>query len=213
MKKKTRLGRPPKSESKNRRSEILAVALDLFSSQGYEATSVRQIAERVGVSDPALYSHFTGKAEILEDLFEIYGPKAVYLTTENLDLEDALRSPREFANRALTKLAERWFDPSENKFFRLLLIENLTGNLDPSMKIRALQEPLRKRLTLLVEWLIATKRAIDVNSNWMVSQFMDPIAAIRTEVAMAPDEVTVPMIQKKLLNHFENFAKVFLRNL
>jgi len=47
------------------RERILDVALELFNDQGYEATSLREIAERLGVTKAALYYHFKSKADIL----------------------------------------------------------------------------------------------------------------------------------------------------
>jgi AcrR family transcriptional regulator len=47
------------------RERILDVALDLFIDQGYEGTSLRQIAERLGVTKAALYYHFGAKEDIL----------------------------------------------------------------------------------------------------------------------------------------------------
>lgn len=47
------------------RERILEVALDLFIEQGYEKASLREIAERVGVTKAALYYHFESKEDIL----------------------------------------------------------------------------------------------------------------------------------------------------
>jgi AcrR family transcriptional regulator len=47
------------------RERILDVALDLFTDQGFDATSMREIAERLGISKPAIYYHFASKDEIL----------------------------------------------------------------------------------------------------------------------------------------------------
>lgn len=52
------------------RQEILNTALELFSVQGYEATSVSQIADAVGIRKASLYSHFTSKQEILDALIQ-----------------------------------------------------------------------------------------------------------------------------------------------
>ena len=49
----------------NTRERILDVALDLFTDQGFDATSLRQIAERLGVTKAALYYHFESKDDIL----------------------------------------------------------------------------------------------------------------------------------------------------
>lgn len=50
------------------RSRIRAAALSLIASRGYEAVSMRDIAERVGVRPSAIYNHFDGKQAILTDL-------------------------------------------------------------------------------------------------------------------------------------------------
>ena len=47
------------------RQRIQAVALELFTEQGYEKTSLREIAERLGVTKAALYYHFKSKDEIV----------------------------------------------------------------------------------------------------------------------------------------------------
>jgi AcrR family transcriptional regulator len=47
------------------RERILDVALDLFTDQGFDATSMREIAERLHISKPAIYYHFASKEEIL----------------------------------------------------------------------------------------------------------------------------------------------------
>ena len=47
------------------RERILDVALDLFTDQGFDGTSMREIAERLGISKPAIYYHFASKEEIL----------------------------------------------------------------------------------------------------------------------------------------------------
>ena len=52
------------------RDRILAAALDLFIEQGYDKTSLREIAEQVGVTKAALYYHFESKEEILRTLFK-----------------------------------------------------------------------------------------------------------------------------------------------
>jgi len=48
--------------------EIRRVALEMFATRGYDATSVRDIADAVGVRGATLYHHFASKEEILWDL-------------------------------------------------------------------------------------------------------------------------------------------------
>ncbi len=57
-----RRGGRPRGSTRDR---ILDVALDLFIEQGYDKTSLREIADRLGFTKAALYYHFERKEEIL----------------------------------------------------------------------------------------------------------------------------------------------------
>ena len=54
------------------RGHIQHVALELFAEQGYERTSLREIAERLGVTKAALYYHFKSKEDIVRSFTEDY---------------------------------------------------------------------------------------------------------------------------------------------
>lgn len=49
------------------------VALRLFTEQGYEATSLRQIADELGINKASLYYHFDGKEAIVQSLLDQRG--------------------------------------------------------------------------------------------------------------------------------------------
>ena len=51
---------------RNRKEEILIVALHLFARDGYEAVSVSQIAGALGITKGALYRHFKSKRDIFD---------------------------------------------------------------------------------------------------------------------------------------------------
>src|SRR5271167_2245611 len=53
-------------QAKGTRERILDIALDLFIEKGYDKTSLREIAEKLGFSKAALYYHFASKDDILE---------------------------------------------------------------------------------------------------------------------------------------------------
>ncbi|HYE48633.1 MAG TPA: TetR/AcrR family transcriptional regulator [Azospirillaceae bacterium] len=50
------------------REEILRAAATLFATQGFAATTTRQIAEAVGIRQPSLFTHFENKQQIFETL-------------------------------------------------------------------------------------------------------------------------------------------------
>ncbi|WP_406184549.1 TetR/AcrR family transcriptional regulator [Streptomyces sp. NBC_01006] len=60
----------PQARRGNTRQRIQDVALELFAEQGYEKTSLREIAERLEVTKAALYYHFKTKEDIIISVFE-----------------------------------------------------------------------------------------------------------------------------------------------
>lgn len=57
---------------RGRRSEILVVARDLFSRQGYARTSMNQIAERAGIAHGTIYFYFDSKLAVADALVNGY---------------------------------------------------------------------------------------------------------------------------------------------
>lgn len=54
--------------AKRRRAEIVAAAVKLFSEKGFDATSVTDIAEEVGILAGSLYYHISSKEDLLFDI-------------------------------------------------------------------------------------------------------------------------------------------------
>ncbi|MET8087012.1 helix-turn-helix domain-containing protein [Micromonospora sp. NPDC005237] len=98
------------------RERIKAVALELFTEQGYEKTSLREIAERLNVTKAALYYHFKSKDDIVASFVE-----------DRLDQMDALTAwadsqPATLATRRalISRYADTMFGgdmPSVMRFF------------------------------------------------------------------------------------------------
>lgn len=59
--------RPP---SRDTAARIQAAALELFATQGYDKTSLRQIADKLGLTKPALYYNFSSKEALLSSLVQ-----------------------------------------------------------------------------------------------------------------------------------------------
>lgn len=102
--------------SHDTRERILEVALDLFIDQGYDKTSLREIAGRLGLTKAALYYHFPSKQDILMALHL----RLHDLFAESIEILGSLQSDRQawpvffnhlidgmLANRKLFILHER----------------------------------------------------------------------------------------------------------
>jgi TetR/AcrR family transcriptional repressor of nem operon len=62
----------PSSDSKDTRSRIVSAARELFWTQGYEATSLKQILEKANALSGSLYYFFKGKQDLLQAVLDWY---------------------------------------------------------------------------------------------------------------------------------------------
>ncbi|MCT2347163.1 TetR/AcrR family transcriptional regulator [Bacillales bacterium AN1005] len=58
------------SKGEETRKKILRSALSLFSTKGYEQTSIRDIAIEVNIKAPSIYAYFSGKEELFISVSE-----------------------------------------------------------------------------------------------------------------------------------------------
>jgi TetR/AcrR family transcriptional regulator, cholesterol catabolism regulator len=65
-------GRRADKKPSARREELLQIALELFASDGYHNTGVRDIADRAQIASGSLFYHFTSKESMLEELMAPY---------------------------------------------------------------------------------------------------------------------------------------------
>ncbi|QDQ16682.1 TetR/AcrR family transcriptional regulator [Streptomyces spectabilis] len=64
--------KPPAPPSPERRAELLGIAAEVFAEQGYNATTVRKIADAAGMLAGSLYYHFDSKESMLEEILRTF---------------------------------------------------------------------------------------------------------------------------------------------
>jgi len=87
-------GKPRGSYAKTaaRRREILEAGIEVFSANGFRSGSIRDIAERVGMSQAGLLHHFSNKNELLAGVLELRDTKSRDIS--NLDSADGVEHLR-----------------------------------------------------------------------------------------------------------------------
>ena len=114
------------------KQKILSAELELFSTCGYDAVSVGQIAKAVGIKAPSLYNHFASKRAIFDALFDEAAAKydkatdavSVHVSESDRDVavfteisEDAL------AEKVRSIFAYSLHDETVARFRRMMTIE------------------------------------------------------------------------------------------
>jgi AcrR family transcriptional regulator len=90
-------GRKRRGEGHTRREEILHAAKELFLEQGYDQTTIRRIADRVGISAPALYLYFKDKEALMLALSDqTFGHLIEAISEIERTVDDPLERVRRF---------------------------------------------------------------------------------------------------------------------
>lgn len=75
---------------RNTKEEIIQVAIDLFSENGVNAVSIRDITRKVGINESSLYNHFNSKDELLEFIIEKFKQEFGEVSFIEEDIEEKL---------------------------------------------------------------------------------------------------------------------------
>lgn len=81
-------------ERTNRQQEILDAAVRVIEASGFSGLTVRRVADEVGVSEPALYRHFSSKLALLECLLDDFQEAVVghFIALETMTGENPLET-------------------------------------------------------------------------------------------------------------------------
>jgi AcrR family transcriptional regulator len=119
---KPKTGRPVRVPGeKGTKEKIFDAAVDLFAEKGYDGVSIRDIGRAVGVTEGAVYKHFSGKEEILESIFA-YVEDKIYPPTPEASI-DALVESLSFREILESMPGAMMADPRLTKITRIMIIE------------------------------------------------------------------------------------------
>jgi AcrR family transcriptional regulator len=134
-------------EQSGTRPRIQEVALELFTEQGYEATSLREIAERLGVTKAALYYHFKTKEEIIGSLID----DRLALLRELVDWAQSQAQPRtpEVRREVVRRYAAQLQDAKHSNIMRFA--ERNRTALRDQTRGEGLKEAMMNVFAVLIE--------------------------------------------------------------
>jgi AcrR family transcriptional regulator len=128
-----------------KRSRIITAAVELFYENGYDKTTLEAVAERLGVTKPFIYSHFSSKADLLADICA-RGISASLEAMESVKSLDA--SPTE----RLTLLGQRFVTAVlENQMYIAIFTREEKGLAPADLdSINAMRRTFDRELTELI---------------------------------------------------------------
>ena len=170
-------------EKGNTKQEILNAALDLFSVQGFEATSISQIADAVGIRKASLYSHFESKQAILDaivkEVLEQYAEHSIFAQADWDDpaftKDKQHMTPDAAAQMIQGQLRYILHDPAISRSRKMLVIEQFQNQELAKLQTKQNYTDVMHYFTGLVSFLIRQGILAEDDPEIMAAQLCLPI--------------------------------------
>ena len=201
-------------EKGNTKNEIISAALDLFSTQGFEATSISQIADAVGIRKASLYSHFESKQAILEQLkkqvLEGYAKRSLFAKSNRQDDGAYPKTCDEVVLRIKIQINYILHDPFIRKARKMLTIEQFRNAELAALQTKQNYTDVMRYFTDLVIYLQEQGVLCDGDQEIMAARFCLPITVWINLCDREPErEAEVMQLVDK---HIRQFFTTYGRN-
>jgi AcrR family transcriptional regulator len=112
--------------AERRREQILTAAIELFSERGFRGVTTRELATRLGVTEPVLYQHFPSKQDLYRAILQRIMERESDPAEQQILQLQAVCSDRDYFTR-LAQLVCEWHDANPS-LMRLLYFSALEGH-------------------------------------------------------------------------------------
>jgi len=204
-----RRGRPPKADAADTKELLLQAALALFAANGFEGTSVRDVARSVGLRESVLYAHFASKRDLFDAAFARVGPVSATRALE--DLADADADPPGFLRALIAREMAEWSSPAARQFISLMSHDNLLHQ--PELR-NGIAASLGRLADLFARWMADGRADATLGSaDDLAYALMAPVALARLlwlHDGASPQEIEVA--RERAARHAELFIRAVFRS-
>ena len=198
-------------EKGNTKLAILSAALDLFSSQGYEATSISQIAEAVGIRKASLYSHFDSKQAILDALIERvlegYEKTSIFSRSSGRSDDERPKNCDQVVQGIKRQLDYILHDPFISKARKMLTVEQFRNPELAALQTKQNYTDVTRYFTDLVIYLQQQGALCDGDCDIMAAQLCLPITVWINLCDREPEREAE--IMELVEKHIRQFFKLY----
>ena len=202
-------------ERGNTKQEILEASLDLFSVKGFEATSISQIANAVGIRKASLYSHFENKQAILDalvkDVLDQYAERSIFAKADWDEYDDAedksALTPDAAAQMILGQIRYILHDPHISKARKMLAMEQFQNSELAKLQTKQNYSDVMRYFTGLVKHLIRNGILAEDDPEIMAAELCLPISTWINLCDREPDRE--PEVMELVNKHIRQFFRVY----
>lgn len=185
------------------KERILDASLTLFAENGYNGTSVEQIAEHVGIKAPSLYKHFKGKEDILNSLIDAAEIRYEQHFGSEMNIGKIPDSLEEFISMIMVKIRFTMHDDLIKKIRIFLVQEQFRNERLAEISTRHQLDGLQKMYGKIMDGMMQ-KGLLEKNDSSLLA--MELTAPVTLLVAKADRQ---PECEKNALEWIEKYLRHF----
>ena len=199
----------------NTKQAILESSLELFSVQGFEATSISRIAGAVGIRKASLYSHFENKQAILDALvqkvLEQYEEHSLFARADwEKNAGSIPKTPADAVQMIQGQIRYILHDPAISRARKMLVIEQFQNRSLAKLQTKQNYTDVLHYFTGLVKHLIRQGVLAEDDPEIMAAQFCLPISVWINLCDREPDRE--PEVMELVEKHIRQFFRLYQRS-
>ena len=198
----------------NTKQEILKASPELFSVQGFEATSISQIADAVGIRKASLYSHFDSKQAILDaivkEVLEQYGKHSIFARANwEKDAGNLPLTADEAVGMIQGQIRYILHDPAISRSRKMLVIEQFQNPSLAKLQTKQNYEDVLHYFTGFVGMLIRQGMLAEDDPEIMAAQLCLPISVWINLCDREPEreQEVMELVERHIRQFFRLYAR------
>ena len=191
------------------KERILAEALTLFSENGYDGTSVEQIAEKVGIKAPSLYKHFKGKEDILNTLIDNAEARYEAYFGSEQRLGQLPESREVFIRVTMERVLFTMRDPMIRKIRKFLVQEQFRSDRLAAVTTRHQLEGVQRMYTRIIGGMMEKGLFVKDDPALLANELTAQVVLLIAKADRQPqkEQETTESIER----HITHFCDVYMR--
>jgi len=191
------------------KEKILDAALTLFAENGYDGTSVEQIANIVGIKAPSLYKHYKGKEDILNALIDSAETRYEEMFGSEKNIGRVPQSREEFIKVTMERISFTMRDPIIRKTRMLLVQEQFRNERISEVTTRHQLDGIQGMFAKIIKGMIDVGIVKNDDPALLAAELTAPavLQIARSDRQPQCEKECMEYIEK----HLRHFCKIYMK--
>ena len=191
------------------KEKILDAALTLFAENGYDGTSVEQIANIVGIKAPSLYKHYKGKEDILNALIDSAETRYEEMFGSEKNIGRVPQSREEFIKVTMERISFTMRDPIIRKTRMLLVQEQFRNERISEVTTRHQLDGIQRMFAKIIKGMIDVGIVKNDDPALLAAELTAPavLQIARSDRQPQCEKECMEYIEK----HLRHFCKIYMK--